>query len=77
MLGQHIRFFFFARRRLHCDAGLARNDVKMQVEDHLTASALIKLLDGDAVSRKCLDRRFGDLLRRRDHMREVVGADLR
>ena len=48
-LGQHVRLFLLARRRLHRHAGLARDDVNMQVEHHLSAGAFVELLDGDAV----------------------------
>ena len=76
MLGQHVRLFLFAGRRLHRHAGLARDDMNVQVEHHLAAGALVELLDGDAVGRKRLHRRLGDLLRDVDHMGEIVGADV-
>ena len=48
MFGQHVRLFLFAGRRLHGHAGLARDNVEVQVEHHLAAGALIELLDSDA-----------------------------
>ena len=49
MFGQHVRLFLFAGRGLHGHAGLARDNVEVQVEHHLAAGALIELLDSDAV----------------------------
>lgn len=49
MFGQHVRLFLFAGRRLHGHAGLARDNVEVQVEHDLAAGALIELLDRDAV----------------------------
>ena len=41
--------FLHARRRLQRDAFLARDDMDVEVEHHLSAGALVELLDGDAV----------------------------
>ena len=61
VFGQHVGLFLFARRRLHRHAALARDDVHMQVEHHLSAGAFVELLHGDAVGGKRRHRGFGDL----------------
>ena len=50
VLGQQVRLFFLACRRLHRNAGLARYDVEMQVEYHLATGSFVELLDGYTVS---------------------------
>ena len=76
VVGQHLGLFLLARRRLHRDAGLARDDVDVQVEHHLAAGALVELLDGDAVGAEHLHRGLGDLLRDLRDRGEVVGLDV-
>jgi hypothetical protein len=44
LLGQDLRLFFFAGWRFQRNAGLARYDMNMQVEDNLTSGALVELL---------------------------------
>ena len=78
LLGQHVRLFLLARRRLHRRAALRGITWTMQVEHHLSAGAFVELLDGDAVgAENAFIARLGDLLRDGCDMREIVGAESR
>ena len=76
VFGEDLRLFLLARRWLHGNAGLARDDVNMQMEHDLSAGALIELLYRDAVGPECLYGGFGDLLGYLHHMREIIGTDI-
>jgi hypothetical protein len=44
LIGQHFRPFLLAGRRFHRDAGFARTDVHVQMENHLAAAPYLKHL---------------------------------
>ena len=52
LIRQHRRLLLDARGRLHRLAVAARDDVHMQVEHHLSAGALVELLDRDRRRRR-------------------------